>query len=167
MTRRGGILLETMIALALFVGAALSILRSTSQASTSVDRAVTLQHAVDLATTRLAELESGLISLADLRAGLDDPRPEFGEFDSSPSPQRLRVESRTERSAFAGLTLLELSVVDSEQVAADGGARTVFTIRKLIRVREDEVDAYEQDDLLDDLPSNTPESISELEETAR
>lgn len=163
MSRRGGLLLETMIALALFVGAALSILRATSQASTAVDRAATLQHAVDLATTRLTELETGIISVADLRAGLDEPRPEFGAFDSSAPSERLRVEARTERSIFAGLTLLELSVVDSDQVAVDGGARSVFTIRKLIRMREEEIDAYEQDDLLEDLPID-PKPIDDLEE---
>jgi hypothetical protein len=163
MTVRGGILLEAMIALALFVGAALAILRATSQAASAVEKASTLQHAVDIATTRLAELETGIVSLADLRAGLDESRPEFGAFDASAPSERLRVEARTERSIFAGLTLLELSVVDSEQVASDGGARSIFTIRKLVRLREEEVDAYEQDDLLENLPIEM-ESIDKSEE---
>jgi hypothetical protein len=163
MNARGGILLEAMIALALFVGAALTILRATSQAAAAVDKAATLQHAVDIATTRLAELETGIVSLADLQAGLDEPRPEFDVFDANTPSERLRVEARTERSIFAGLMLLELSVVDSEQAAFDGGARSIFTIRKLVRVREEEVDAYEQDDLLEDLPLG-PNPIDEPEE---
>jgi len=164
MRRHGGILLEMMIALALFVGAALFILRATSQARMAVDRAVTQQRAVDLATTRLAELETGLITLSDLRSGFEDSRPEFGSFDSTMPVQRLRLESRTERSAFPGLTLLKIDVLDAEQVAADGGARTVFTIRKLIRISEDDIDAYEQDELLDDLPEEES-SFSDLEES--
>lgn len=164
MIRRGGVLLEAMVALALFVGAALAILRATSQASVAVEKAAILQHAVDLATTRMAELEAGLISDADLRQGGGESRPEFGAFDPTFEERRLRVETVTRRTYFEGLTLVELSVVDSEQIAPDGGARTIFQMRQLVHLREQVLDTYEMDDMLEDLPREPTTQQSDLEE---
>ena len=48
MRHAGGILLEVLVSMALFVGAALAILRATSQASDSIDRAAVLQRAEGL-----------------------------------------------------------------------------------------------------------------------
>lgn len=155
MTRSGGILLEVLISLALFVGAALAILRATSQAGDSVDRAATLQRAVDLATTRMAELQVGLVSEADLRSEADQPRPEFGAFEFAEAEQRLRIEAAMERTPYQGLTLVELKVLDSEQLAADGGARTIYTLRQLVRLGDSDADAYELDDMLEGLPQAT------------
>jgi len=152
MTRRGGILLETLLSITLFVVAALAILQATRQANRSVERAAVLQRAVDLATTRMAELEVGLITIGDLRSLDDLPRPEFGAFVDAPAEDRLRIEASTERSPHDGLTLVELTVLDAEDPAIDGGARTVFVLRQLIRLREGVVDAYESDDLLEGLP---------------
>ena len=149
----GGILLEVLVSLALFVGASLAILRATGQASDSVDRAAILQQAVDLATTRMSELQIGLVSEGDLRSDAIQPRAEFGAFDFSPAEQRLRIEASTERTPWEGLTLVRLSVLDSEQIAADGGARTIFTLRRILRLREGAIDAYENDEILEDLPN--------------
>ena len=152
MNRRGGILLEVLFAITLFVVAALAILKATGQASRSVERAAVLQRAVDMATTRMAELEAGLISLADLRSIDDFVRPEFGAFNDAPAENRLRIEASTDRSAHGGLSLVELKVLDAEEVAVDGGARIVFTLRQLVRLREGAIDSYESDDLFEDLP---------------
>ena len=152
MTRRGGILLEVLVALTLFVGAALAILSATGQARRSVEQAGVLQRAVDLATSRMAELEAGLISDADLREGFTESRPEFGEFMPSEVPERLRIEVRTSRSPYDGLTLVELDVLDSEAFAVDGGARVLFTLKQLVRLRDRPVEEYELDEMLDDMP---------------
>lgn len=154
MNRRGGILLEVLFAITLFVVAALAILQATGQAARSVDRAATLQRAVDMATTRMAELEVGLISVADLRSIDDFVRPEFGAFDDAPAENRLRIEASTERSPHDGLTLVELKVLDAEEPAADGGARIVFTLRQLLRLREGPTEVYESDDMLEGLPDD-------------
>jgi hypothetical protein len=158
MTRRGGVLLEVLLALTLFVGGALAVLRATSQARRSVVEAGTLQRAVDLATTRMAELEAGLISDADLREGGGMPRPEFGAFEAAPATNRLRIEVATRRSPYAGLTLVELDVLDPDQIAVDGGARVVFSLRKLVQLRDQPVDEYELDDMLEGLPDR-PEAM--------
>ncbi len=152
MRQAGGILLEVLISLALFVGAALAILRATSQASDSIDRAAILQRAVDLATTRMSELEIGLVTEGDLRSDELQPRAEFGAFEFAPAERRLRIEASTERAPWEGLTLVELRVLDSEQIAVDGGARTIFTLRRLLRLREGAVDAYEFDEMMEGLP---------------
>ena len=154
MNRRGGILLEVLFAITLFVVAALAILQATGQAARSVDRAAVLQRAVDMATTRMAELEVGLISVGDLRSMDDFVRPEFGAFDDGPAETRLRIEASTERSPHDGLTLVELKVLDAEEPAADGGARIVFTLRQLVRLREGPTEVYESDDMLEGLPDD-------------
>lgn len=161
MRRHGGILLEVLVSLALFVGAALAILRATSQAANSIDRAAILQRAVDLATSRMAELESGLIGEGDLRNDLDEPRPEFGAFLDEPAERRLRVESSTERTPWDGLSLVELRVLDAEQVAPDGGARVLFTLRRIVRLREGAAEAYESDEMLLDLPETDPATMED------
>lgn len=164
MIRRGGVLLEAMVALALFVGAALAILQATSQARVAVEKAAILQRAVDMATTRMAEFEAGLVSEADLRDDFGGSRAEFGAFDPTPPENRLRIEAVTSRSYFDGLTLVELSVLDSEQAAPDGGARTIFQLRQLVHLREQVLDTYELDEMLEDLPQESPTRRSDLEE---
>ena len=56
------------------------------------------------------------------------------------------------RSPYAGLTLVELDVLDSEEASVDGGARVVFTLKQLVELRDRPVEEYELDDMLDDLP---------------
>ncbi len=163
MRRSGGILLEVLISLALFIGAALAILRATSQASDSVDRAAILQRAVDLATTRMAELQVGLVTEADLRSEANEPRPEFGAFEFVEAEQRLRIEAVMERSPYEGLTLVELKVLDSERSAVDGGARTIFTLRQLVRLGDAEPDAYELDEMLEGLPQASSSDLGGMD----
>ena len=152
MNRPGGILLEVLIALALFVGAALAILRAVSQADASVDRAAILQRAVDLASSRMAELQLGLISEADLLGDAGQSRSVFGAFEFAEAERRLRIEANMERSPYEGLTLVELRVLDSEQIALDGGARTIHTLRQLVTLRDPESETYEIDEMLEGLP---------------
>ena len=164
MNRTGGILLEVLISLALFVGAALAILRATSQADASIDRAAILQRAVDLATSRMAELQLGLISEADLLGDAGESRPEFGAFDFAEAERRLRVEANMRRSPYDGLTLVELRVLDSEQIDFDGGARTIYTLRQLVSLRDSGSESYELDQMLEGLPR---ESAPDLEGSFR
>src|SRR5262245_36044128 len=64
---RGGVLFEVMLSVALFAGAAAFTLAATRSVSITLERSQKQQQAVDLARTRLAELEAGLITLGDLR----------------------------------------------------------------------------------------------------
>ena len=155
MKRRGGLLLEVMISMALFIGAALVILRVMGDARTSLQRSAVLQQAVDLAMTRIGELELGLVSLADLRAMGRQERGEFDDLEASTEPLGIRV--RTERTQWDGLVLLELDVLDPDRTNPSGGDLVVHSVRTLVRLTDATYDEFEEDSILDDLPSPTEE----------
>ncbi|MAB28543.1 MAG: hypothetical protein CMJ53_04575 [Planctomycetaceae bacterium] len=150
MSRRGGLLLEVMISMALFIGAALVVLRVMGDARTSLQRSAVLQRAVDLAMTRVGELELGLVSLADLRAMGRQERGEFEDFEATADPLGIRV--RTERTQWDGLVLLELDVLDPERTDPTGDDFVVHSVRTLVRLFEETFDDFEEDPMLDDLP---------------
>ena len=56
------------------------------------------------------------------------------------------------RSPYDGLTLVELRVLDSEQIAFDGGARIIYTLRQLVSLRDSGSETYELDQMLEGLP---------------
>ncbi len=152
--RRASVLLEMVLALAIFViGAAML-----SQLQTSVlhglERARLSAEATDLARRTLAEIELGLVTIADLRTlpvrteqsvTRDERREAKLENLNAPSPWRLDV--KTERSPYAGLTLVEVTVSHVVEAPAPGerrqGARAEdddsdsvrVTLRQLIRLR--------------------------------
>jgi hypothetical protein len=142
---RGGVLLEVMLALALFTGAALYTLRALSTVHEGLDRASRMQQAADIAASKLAELEAGLINTADLRETMRS----IGSIELEERwADRWLVELRTQRTEHAGLSLVEITVRET----AGGGSPASFTLRQLLRLREGETDEYEQDDLLRGLP---------------
>ena len=102
--RRGGLLLETLIALAIFTAAAGYTLLIIRDGSDAIDRAARRVAAVDLASARMAEIEAGIVSLAEAGdAGMDG----LERLDG------LQVEVATAPSAFEGLTLVEVLVYDT------------------------------------------------------
>ncbi len=64
--RAGGVLLELLIAIALFAAAATFTLGAMRDALDGVRRAELRARAMDLAATRLAEVDAGLLSVGDL-----------------------------------------------------------------------------------------------------
>jgi type II secretory pathway pseudopilin PulG len=63
---RGGILLELLLSIALFVGAAVLVLDAMGSALDGARRADLRARAMDLAQSRLAELDAGLVAIGDL-----------------------------------------------------------------------------------------------------
>ena len=100
MTRRGGILLETLLAITLFVVAALAVLQATSQANRAVERAVV---PALVASRPPAWPNSRSDSSASATCGRSTTLSGFGAFDDGPA-EGLRIEASTERSPHAGLT---------------------------------------------------------------
>lgn len=179
--RRGGVLLEVVIALGLFVAAGVFALGSMRSAASAMTRSAREAIAMDLARSKLAELEAGVITLAELREreGVLDTVGSMS-FDDEEAGTTWRgrewiVEIETERTEFAGLTLVELTVREADAgfgggmgSAGAGGAEGMagwgdeyavspdepieVTVRQLIRLREDEADEFEEDDLLEGLP---------------
>jgi type II secretory pathway pseudopilin PulG len=149
------VLLEMVIAMSIFVGGAALLSQLHSSITHAIERARLTTEATDLARKALAELETGIITVADLRtlrvcterSVSRQERDSSAEEMSPPTPWQLSV--RTERSPYAGLTLVELTVTYVEP-----GAEAAFvnefggderqhadnvrvTLRQLIRLRDD------------------------------
>lgn len=141
LVRRAGVLFEVMLAVALFGGAAAFTLGAVRSALTALEQVRVHQQAVDLAKSRMAELEAGLISLADVRDGVQA---------ESTSDAQWTYDLNTSRSPFTNLTLIELTVRQSLE-QGDDGTPVSCTLRQLIALRPDQAEGYEQDELTEGL----------------
>ncbi len=164
--RRGAILLETVIALALFIGAAAFTTMALSRTVDGLERAEREARALDLARSVIAQLQAGLLDLAEVRDGENAfdviGSVEFGEHQDIAEHwiSGWTLEVDTVRSEFTGLSLVTVTVFDPEVddggLAAagpmDGERRPSATLRQLIRVSDADEDGYESDDLLEGLP---------------
>ncbi|MEM7227870.1 MAG: hypothetical protein AAF432_03555 [Planctomycetota bacterium] len=152
---RGGLLFETLVALAIFIAASGFALRASRQAQDQVERRVRTQLALDFGLAKLAELDAGLTSLNDLRSDEVDAIGSM-EFEDDPTvePVPFNIDIQTQRSPYGNLSVVQLTVTEREP---DGGwgaeQRPVsVTVRELIALRDGEADEYEVDELLEDLP---------------
>lgn len=152
MTRRGAILLELLVALAMFAGAAALTLSIVGNSVTALGRLHERQLAMDVARSKMAELEAGLININDL---LDGPIESIGsidlhDFNAGPpvsGPGSWRIEASTEITPWRGLTLAEVRVYTSDEATTPA-----VTLRRLLRLREAPVEEYEEDEMLEGLP---------------
>jgi type II secretory pathway pseudopilin PulG len=141
--RRGGILLEILLAVAIFAGAGVFALASVKSVFAALDRARREQALVDLARTRMAELEAGFINLSDVRGetplaagdrltpgGANEQINDHARGESSP----WSIDVRTSRTEFSGLSLVELTVTERSLAMPD---RLSFTLRQLMPLREE------------------------------
>jgi len=119
---RAAVLFEMLLSLSLFAGAAAFTLAAVRSAFHTLDQTRRRQEAVDLARSRMGELEAGLISLADLRGGARDSRIEGWTFDIKSS-----------RTSFRDLTLVELTVHEDAEAASSG--QMSYTLRQLVMLR--------------------------------
>jgi len=127
----GAVLLELLIALAIFVVAATTLLGTFSDVVASIGRDTTTARAVDLARSRMSELEAGLTTIEDLRAeagrrGADVGGRAHADESEPRGAQGLIVDASITRSAYPGLTLVELRVFDAT------GSAPRFTLRQLV-----------------------------------
>ena len=106
-------MLETLIALAIFTAAAGYTLLIIRDGSDAIDRAARRVAAIDLASARLAEIEAGIVPLAEAGdAGMEGLE----------RPDGLQVEIATAPSAYEGLTLVEVLVYDTRAEEAQRNA---------------------------------------------
>ncbi len=120
MIRRGGILLEMLLSLALLAGAAAFVLSALRNSTETLTRAAQRLEAMDEATSIIAQLESGLINVNDLREGSSLTRSNahwIPRITTGPTP-------------YQGLTLVEIEVRDRENPD-----RIVAQLRQLVRLR--------------------------------
>jgi hypothetical protein len=115
-------------------------------------RTVDRSRAVDLARAAAAEIAAGISTPDELdgvvTAETDDP---FG--DARPEPTGWELQIDTERAGLAGLTLVTITALRSEDAASPGGPR--HTTRVLVTLESDaapnELEANELEEALDDL----------------
>jgi type II secretory pathway pseudopilin PulG len=118
-TRRGSILLEVLLATAVFAFAGVVVLAVVDGTVSDGARAQRRSLAMDLARTAMARIEAGI--------------PEE-EADASEVPG-LRVAVRTEPCDFPGLALAVVEVFDDSPAAAQPGSDPprVAALRQLVR----------------------------------
>jgi hypothetical protein len=151
--RRGAMLLEVMLSLALFVGAATFCIAVTRSLFSSLDQAGRRHFAADIARSKLAELEAGMTSIQDLRGewrGNVGSRSRDASALGQTAAPRWQLDVRTSPSPFRGLALVELTVSEDPAVAPDPVG---FTLRQLMALREQDVEAYQADELSKGTPS--------------
>ncbi len=159
--RRGALLLEVLLSIALFAGASAFALGAARSVFDALDRSKRQQAALDIARSKMAELEAGLITVRDLRSQWTG---EIGssqadlDFDTPHGGLDWTIEVQTFPSEFGGLNLVELTVTElTDQTSDDGGFVPMsFTLRQLMPPREAEVEAYREDELLEGLPEVEP-----------
>ena len=100
--RRGALLLETLLAMALFVAAAGYTLVVLRDAIASADRLERRSEALALAGSRLAAIEAGIISMTSEEGLEEEVARETG----------MQVEVSVSRSTIEGLSLVEVRVLD-------------------------------------------------------
>jgi hypothetical protein len=156
--RRGLLLMEALLALAIFVMIGIAILSMVHGAGTTVARSRDAARAADLARSAMAMLEAGMATPRTLSgpvrswAEAQERADEFAfglgnEVGPGGSPWELEIE--TSPSEFTGLTRVTVRALrrvsaNSEQLAAS------YTLRQLVRLNaaaEDE--AGEEDPLMD------------------
>ncbi|MHC5028867.1 MAG: type IV pilus modification PilV family protein [Planctomycetota bacterium] len=161
--RRGGVLFEAIVALGIFIAAATFVLRALENVSTAMYRSQLRQEAVDVARSKLAELEAGLVALNDLRS---TELTSIGTFEQPDvdSPPRWMLDVDTERTEWGSLVLVEVTVSEADagfgpdfaDEAAPRAEPITVTLRQLMRLREEDVEDFEADTLLDGLPAEEP-----------
>ncbi len=165
--RRGGILLEVMLALSLLVMGGIMILSAMSQSIASIEATRLNQQAADLSRSAMAKLEAGIASIEELEgpvptwetdpdSGADEmnddlPVGDFGsfaEFDyGEDSDWELEIE--TSESPFEGLTAVSIRAIrwasiDSDRILAQ------YTLHQLVRLDELAEDvAGEEDEMME------------------
>ncbi|MBL8962955.1 MAG: hypothetical protein KF787_06190 [Phycisphaeraceae bacterium] len=131
---RGALLLEALVALAVFVGAGLAFVTVLEQSTEAMIRARDLRQACDLASSALARMEAGI----DTAETLDGPVPPWDDTSDggvlqAGSGGRWEIDVVTEPSAFAGLTRVTVTAIKRP---ASGGehVRASYAMTQLIRV---------------------------------
>ena len=110
--RRGALLLEVLLALALFLAVISLGFSAIESGQRAVGQGRREAQAVDLALSRLAELEAGILPWPELRDDPDQPVGTAGAFDTPFRPDGFLVLAERER-AVPGLVRVIITVQDA------------------------------------------------------
>lgn len=140
--RRGAVLLELLVALAIFIVGATTLLAVFGDVAASVARDSTTALAVDLARTRMSEIEAGLISPEDLR-------PDAGAREVGDG---LVAEAVISRSGFPGLSLVEIRVTEGPERELRYALRQLMAMPRLRGAGDDREPELDLDRTLEGAP---------------
>lgn len=167
-TRRGGILLEVMLALALLVMGSMTILGAMSQSIHSLEATRLKQQAADLARSAMARIEAGIATPDTLQGPVpaweSDPESGADELNGDAFPDEFglaagigwsedsgwELEIDTSPSPFAGLAIVRVRALrraslDSDRIIGQ------YTLEQLVRLGTLETDeAGEEDELMEE-----------------
>lgn len=161
--RRGAVLIEIMLSLAIFAMAAMVLSGVMSRAAGASDRAAWAAQAEDLARSAMARIEAGIATPQSLNGPVRDwdSDREATEGDEQADPfggaavdmradqdERWHLEIETERSSFSGLA--KVSVTAMKRDEQTDRRLSTYTLHQLVRLRDtDEDEIGEQDELMD------------------
>jgi len=151
---RGAILLEVLLAIGLFAGAATFCLGVTKSLFSAFDRTDRRRMAIDLARSKLAELEAGLITVQDLRgewSGGVGSRADDDERETAAFGPIWEIDVNTTQTEYRGLSLIELTITAVPPDGVPESHVVSFTLRQLVALREQDPEAYEMDEMLEGL----------------
>jgi Tfp pilus assembly protein PilX len=141
--RRGVMLMEVLLALALVVVVGMTVLSAVSQSTGALRAAREKQVAVDLARSAMAKLEAGIETTTTLsgpvKAWSEDVNLAEVPEGSDEAGWELQVEA--EPSSYEGLTYVTVTARRTGE-GAQGGASgaSSFTLRQLVRLAQREED---------------------------
>lgn len=136
---RGSILLEVILAVAIFTAAALVVLRQVSFASDAVQRARDQERAADLARSAMAMIEAGLETPETLSGPISPARVAYGLASATRTAPTAETFANWEMtvevnpSPFEGLSKVRVTAVWGAGGAA-GAERARFSLAQLVRL---------------------------------
>jgi type II secretory pathway component PulJ len=134
-SRQAALLLDVLLALGLLVAGAISILTLLRTGASGLARVRDLDHAAGLARSAIALIEAGIETPESLHGPV---RESSSDENSLPNDEddldadRLILHIDSSPSAFDGLTIITVRVLDSAQESED---RTLFELRQLVALR--------------------------------
>lgn len=137
---RGGILLELLLAIALFVGGAVLVLGAMRSAVDGARRADLRARAMDLAQSRIAELDAGLIAVGDLD-GDESAGDDLGSSDGATargSDSDLAVSLELLPLGTGERVVLARATVRARDGGDDGNGTIITTIDRVVAGDESE-----------------------------
>lgn len=136
----GGILLELLLAIALFVGGAVLVLGAMRSAVDGARRADLRARAMDLAQSRIAELDAGLIAVGDLDGG-DLAGDDLGGSDGATargSDSDLAVSLELLPLGTGERVVLARATVRARDGGDDGNGTIITTVDRVVAGDESE-----------------------------
>ena len=143
MSRRGALLLEIVLALAIFVAAGLTVLAMVNRGAATVGATRDRARAINLARSAMAKIEAGVARpetlLGPVRSWQSEEAPTdapdtqpSGPDDARPGDRGWELDIKTEPTAYDGLTAVTVSAF--RRVGAGERVSVSFTLTQFVRL---------------------------------